>query len=103
MELFEIHNNRFGKCVYSLQAIPEGSVICKFTGKPMLYEETKNLGEIESYALQTDNEFYLFLDEPARYFNHSCEPACGLTPDLQLIALRDISKGEELNYDYSTT
>jgi len=103
MELFEIQNNRFGKCIFSLETIPEGTVIHRFSGKPMLYDETKKLGDVESYALQTGTEFYLFLDEPARYFNHSCDPSCGLTPELELVALRDISKGEELNYDYSTT
>ena len=80
MTQFEVGENKFGKCVFSLANITKGSIIFQFTGKPMLYEETKKLGDIESFALQTDNEFYLFLDEPARYFNHSCAPSCGLTP-----------------------
>jgi hypothetical protein len=103
MEMFEVQQNRFGKCVFSTQTIAEGVEIFRFTGKPMEYGETKQLGDIESFALQISPHFYLFLDEPARFFNHSCEPNCGLTPELKLISLRDIGKGEELSYDYSTT
>ncbi|XP_067951702.1 histone-lysine N-methyltransferase 2C-like isoform X2 [Watersipora subatra] len=44
---------------------------------------------------------------PARYINHSCDPNCvtetvNMDKDVKIviIALRRISKGEELNYDY---
>jgi hypothetical protein len=105
MKIFEVKENRFGKCVYSTELINEGVEILRFTGKPMEYGETKQLGDTttESFALQISPNYYLFLDEPARFFNHSCQPNCGLTPELQLVALRNIEKGEELTYDYSTT
>ena len=102
-EFFEVTENELGKCVYATGLIREGTEIFHFTGKPMDYEETKKLGNQESFALQVSENFYVYLDEPARYFNHSCEPNCGLTPDLKLLAIREIAKGEELTYDYSTT
>lgn len=40
---------------------------------------------------------------PARFFNHSCEPNCeteGSDEEIWIEALRDIKKGEELTYDY---
>jgi hypothetical protein len=42
---------------------------------------------------------------PGVAFNHSCDPNTGLTsyPHLSYVALRDIAKGEELCWDYSTT
>lgn len=42
-----------------------------------------------------------------RLLNHSCEPNVGVvTPDadvVAIVAMRDISEGEELTFDYSTT
>lgn len=42
-----------------------------------------------------------------RFLNHSCEPNVGVvTPEADLVAIvamRDISGGEELTFDYSTT
>ena len=100
--MFKVSENRFGRSVFAEDLIREGTLILTFSGQAMLYEETKALHDQESFALQRGPDFYLFLDEPARYFNHSCEPNCGLR-DLDLIALREIAAGEELSYDYSTT
>jgi hypothetical protein len=40
---------------------------------------------------------------PGIYVNHSCQPNAGIRNDRDLIALRNISKGEEIRFDYSTT
>ncbi|MGM5488847.1 MAG: SET domain-containing protein [Nanobdellota archaeon] len=37
-----------------------------------------------------------------RYTNHSCEPNAGLKDGLSLVAMRDITKGEEITIDYDT-
>lgn len=42
-------------------------------------------------------------DWPAVYLNHSCQPNLGFRGERELIALRDISPGEELTLDYSIT
>jgi hypothetical protein len=102
MDLFEVRENKFGKSVYSNSVIRKGSPIFSFSGQPMQYNETKEMGEKESFALQVGLQLYIFLDEPACYFNHSCEPNCGLR-ELELMALREIAPDEELTYDYSTT
>jgi hypothetical protein len=89
--------------VVATRDLQKGRVLCHFTGIFITYEETKKRGSEESFALQVGEDLYCFLDSPFRYFNHSCDPNCGLTPDLELILLRDVKEGEELNYDYSTT
>jgi uncharacterized protein len=33
--------------------------------------------------------------------NHSCEPNCGFKSQIQLMAIKDIKKGEEITLDYS--
>lgn len=40
---------------------------------------------------------------PFRYINHSCEPNVAIIGKKTVIALEDISKGEELTMDYSLT
>jgi SET domain-containing protein len=100
IEVLQKDNNRK---VHATQAIEKGTEICKFTGELIDYKKTLELGNKESFALQIEKDVYIFLDEPFRYFNHSCEPNCGLTPELKLITLKDIDKNEELRYDYSTT
>lgn len=101
--IIEIEEGRFGKKICSSFEIKKGTVILHFTGSPMSLEESKKLGDDESFAFQVNEDHYIFLDEPARYFNHSCEPNCGVTPGLELVALYDIPEGEELFYDYSTS
>lgn len=92
-----------GKKVCATEFIKKDTVISCFEGKIIDYKKTLELGNKESFALQIDNNKYIYLDIPYRYFNHSCEPNCGLRPDLKLVALTDLEKGEELTYDYSTT
>ena len=61
--------------------------------------------EEPSDPLQIGDEEYLDLDETSRTFNHSCAPNCFVrgSVDCELVALRDIKKGEEITFDYSTT
>lgn len=103
MEIFRIKESRLGKSISAGTEISEGTFICRFTGKPILYKETLELGSKESFALQVKKNVYIYLDEPYRLFNHSCDPNCGLTGQLELIAIKKINKNDELTYDYSTT
>jgi hypothetical protein len=53
--------------------------------------------------LQIGPDRYIDLEEPGRIVNHSCNPNAGIRDDVQLIAIKDIQKDEEIRYDYSTT
>ena len=39
----------------------------------------------------------------ARLINHSCEPNCGIKKLFNVVAMRDIVKGEEITWDYDMT
>ena len=52
--------------------------------------------------LQIDNRLYLILEGISYYFNHSCDPNAGFRNESDLFAIRDISAGEEIRYDYSS-
>ena len=96
-----------GKGVFTKKNISQGKRICFLEGKICPLEEMiqiVNEGTEElSDPLGIDDELYIDLDELFRTFNHSCEPNTFIKGKNELIALRDIQKGEEITYDYSTT
>lgn len=61
--------------------------------------------ENPSDPLQIGDEEYLDLDPLSRTFNHFCSPNCFVRGggESELVAFRDINKGEEITFDYSTT
>ena len=56
-----------------------------------------------SNPLQIGPSMYMDIEEPGVIANHSCVPNAGIKDDVFLVALKDISPGEEICYDYSTT
>lgn len=103
MDTFEVRESNFGKGVWALKKLEAGEELCVFSGQPVNFEETLEMGNKESFAFQVGNDLYIFLNGPYRYFNHSCEPNCGVTPDLKLVTIKHIEKNEELRWDYSTS
>ncbi|MBA3664590.1 MAG: SET domain-containing protein [Bacteroidetes bacterium] len=101
--LFEVREQNGERKVNALSTIEKGTELCTFTGKPIDFKETLKLGNKESFAFQVDKDLYIYLDEPYRYFNHSCEPNCGITSELKMVTLKPIEKNEELRWDYSTS
>lgn len=97
-----------GKALYAKHFIPKGSYILTFCG-PLVNDEeaTKrdmaNFGRIMGNELQIGEDFYVYLQEPGRLINHSCEPNAGITNDTVLVAAKDIQKNEEICFDYSST
>jgi SET domain-containing protein len=62
---------------------------------------------LQNSEIQIADGFYLAAVEEAEYepvmlfLNHSCEPNVGFAGNIVLIAMRDISPGEELTTDYA--
>ncbi len=59
--------------------------------------------EIADYAVQFEEHKWIDYQSNGCYINHSCEPNCGVKGNFQIVAMRDIKKGEELTYDYEMT
>lgn len=69
-------------------------------------EEADSLYENgNDYMLQIDNNLFSVsvkngeLDD-ANFINHSCNPNCGISGSLKIIAMRDIEPEEEITFDY---
>lgn len=98
---------KYGKGSFAGEDIAKGEVIKTLTGEIISLSECKRrvaAGE-ESIddPLQIDEEIFLDVDELSKTFNHSCDPNAGLRKTSELFALRDIKRGEEITFDYSTT
>ncbi|HWJ29285.1 MAG TPA: SET domain-containing protein [Flavisolibacter sp.] len=102
-DLIEIKPSEYGKGLFALRNINEGTIICKANGQELNFAQTIMLGEKESHTLQIDFDKYILCEPPFLYSNHSCSPNCGVNENLELFTLYPIKAGEELCWDYSTS
>jgi uncharacterized protein len=101
-----------GKGVFATRKIPAGTRIVEYQGERIDWKETvrrENAKPADSY-----HTFFFSLEDgriidggsggnEARWINHACEPNCEAQEEdgrVFIYALRDIARGEELNYDY---
>jgi len=92
---------------FATEPIAAGEVVASFGGRCVTRDEFDLLPPSQqTRSVQIDEHLYMAgapEPEPADFINHSCEPNCGLSGNVVLVALRDIAAGEELAYDYATT
>ena len=97
-----------GKSVFANRHFEAHSFIIEFRGKTYTKEEYKRrLNPSNNHYLQISEELFLGPTRtPDNYINHSCNPNTGIRiigGAVLLFAIRNIHKGEELTFDYSTT
>ncbi len=105
---FTVKESKLGsKGSFATENIKKGETIKLLTGEVLSRDEiNKRIVEEKEGnddPLQIGDELFIDLDEPSRLFNHSCDPNTGIRGENELFAIRDISKGEEITFDYSTT
>jgi hypothetical protein len=91
-----------GRGAFAKRAVRKGEIILAFGGALIDFAETKRRGPRECMAIQVGPDLYIDTQPPGVFANHSCAPNAGIRNDRDLVALRDIPKGEEIRYDYST-
>lgn len=101
--LIRMETKLLKKAVFADADIKRGEEIYRLTGSYLTLAQSNALGRNKNHTLQVGKNKYLYPDAPGKYIRHSCNPNCGITAGMQLVALRDIKAGEELNFDYSTT
>ena len=76
------------------------------SGSPHTYLLKSHVGKASVYIFTFNDRYDIdgsLLRNTARYSNHSCDPNCEIektTRMIWLVALRDITDGEELTYNY---
>jgi SET domain-containing protein len=92
-----------GRGVFASKPFPKGAEVLQFLGDVRDVSEFSDL----THALQIGpREFLSASGGIDDYVNHSCQPNCGIRDDegrIILVALRPISRNEEISFDYSTT
>ncbi len=111
--IFEIRESLIdGKGAFALQPIPQATRIIEYSGERVTHAEADRrydedaMEHPHTYLFTLDNKTVIdatVQGNEARYINHSCEPNCEAVAEdghIYIEALRDISIGEELTYDY---
>lgn len=101
-----------GRGVFARRKIRAGSLLMEYTGNHISYLQACE--EATARADDSNHTFLFSLEDgslidggsngnDARWINHCCEPNCEAREEsgrIYIHALRDLSRGEELNYDY---
>jgi len=107
-EKFVIKSSKLeGLGCFAKENIRKGEIICLIKCEKINFQELKkryaNGKEKICNPLQMSEKEYLDLKKPYVYINHSCNPNAGIRKEGELFALKEIKKGQEITYDYSTT
>lgn len=107
-----------GNGVFATENIPAGTLVCIYGGELISAEEAELRSEKRSrenpnapiYIFEIDENLHIDAtdtgtENPARFINHSCDENCEAVwnerdRQLEIRALRDITSGEELSFDY---
>jgi hypothetical protein len=95
-----------GQGVFAASQFRAGDEIMLVTGR------TLDIGDLDAeawmafqddvYPYQISPTRFLYADGPAAFINHSCQPNCGVRPDMVIVALQPVAAGTHLTIDYST-
>ena len=96
-----------GRGLFAAQDITQGTRILPYIGEKIPKDtSTRRLAQGNVYIFTFNDRYDIdgkILRNTARYGNHSCDPNCDVTlttRTIWIVALRDISDGEELTYNY---
>ena len=91
--------------VFAQVSIPAGDLLALWSGYVTNYEQLMALpATARAHSVQIEEGFYLVPSipgEPGDYINHSCSPNAGMNGQIGVVAMRDITPGEEICIDYA--
>ena len=96
-----VSTNKFGECLILQENVLEGHPIFSYS-----FLEGVTSTEPSTYSIQIGKDLHILFESTIRYMNHSFKPSTTiLVTDnrINVIAVRDLSSGEEITFDYTTT
>ena len=102
-----------GRGAFAIRPIKRGTRIIEYTGERISHDEADRryddggMGRHHTFLFSVDRNTVIDAavgGNEARFINHSCAPNCEAIDERKHIyieAIRDISPGEELTYDYA--
>ena len=98
----KVKKSKTGLGVFAMSKINKGEIIASVDGK-ILGWNAKWTNYQRGHAIQFARKKWRLSNGFAVKLNHSCEPNCGIKNLFDIVAMRDIKKGEELTWDYEMT
>ena len=94
-----------GKGLFASKDIKKGEIIFNIKGKKVNFLiNDKKAAKIAGFNwIGIGRNSWIDPIDLGLYFNHSCDPNSAIAGKVQVIAIRDIKKGEEVTSDYSLT
>ena len=96
----KVASNSYGQYYFAARDIEIGTVVERFIGKEVKYEEVPESEII--YAACCGNGIWVIPMTNVRYINHSCHPNCKINGAGEMVAIKAIPAGEEITFDYVT-
>jgi len=102
-----VGKNEKGFALYANQNIKKDERLIVFGGHVLTVKEHASLPKsLFDMSIQIDEDLLLGATsmnelEKTEYINHSCDPSCGFSGPISIVAMRNIQKGEEATIDYS--
>jgi SET domain-containing protein len=91
-----------GSALFAVDEIHKGEIIAEFDGD--VYDDNSVWTKDKSdHAIWIGEKVWRDSFGFARYINHSCDPNCGVKDLTKIVAMRNISSGEEITWDYEMT
>lgn len=105
-----VGKSKFGRGLFAVANISKGETIAEFDGDIFVAECTSKLPNdpplfVRDHAVQFSNTEYRW-SKYGTLMNHSCDPNCGINgtgASFRQVAMKPITKGTELTYDYEMT
>ncbi len=98
---------RKGIGLFATEVIAAGETVAAWGGEIMGREDFNAESEHRrTHALQIDENLFMVgsVDpDPADFANHCCAPNAGVVGNILLVAMTEISVGEEICFDYAMT
>jgi hypothetical protein len=99
--------DKAGRGVFAAETVEAGELVAVWGGRIVARAEAEALPpELRRYIVQVEDAQFLAPLAPrdaAELINHCCQPNCGLSGQIVLVALHRIRAGEEITFDYATT
>lgn len=103
----EIRGSGIDRCgMFAKEDIRKGEIVYIKGGHILTRTELFSSNVINSYLPISDDFFIGAISQEEEhdiklYNNHSCDPNCGMHGEITFVAIKDISRGEELTVDYA--
>ncbi|MFH1639362.1 MAG: SET domain-containing protein-lysine N-methyltransferase [Chloroflexota bacterium] len=90
-----------GKGVFAGKDYRKDEFILCFEGDVVEGELTSFPEDLQNHLHTLGDNRWLLPQPPWMYLNHSCEPNAGIKNNVELVAFKDIKKGEQICFDYA--